>query len=53
MLLRIAKALKESENYSQGTTRKGNSSRNRRTVVRMQSELSITILLCFKRFHFS
>ena len=43
ILFRIAKALKESENYSRGSTRKGNSSRNRRTVVRMQSELSIIV----------
>ena len=34
---RIARALKESENYSQGITNNGNTSRNRKTVVRMQS----------------
>ena len=35
---RIAKALKESENYSQGIANNGNTSRNRKTVVRMQSK---------------
>ena len=44
MLFRIAKALKESENYTQGNRRQGNSGRNRRTVVRMQSKLAIPIL---------
>ena len=44
MLFRIAKALKESENYSQGNTRQGNCGRNRRTVVRMQSKLAIPFL---------
>ena len=43
MPYRIAKALKESENYSQPITGNGNSGRNRRTVVRMQSKLNILI----------
>ena len=47
MLFRIAKALKESENYSQGNTRQGNCGRNRRTVVRMQSKLAIPFCFMF------
>ena len=43
MLYRIAKALKESENYTQPITGNGYSGRNRRTVVRMQSKLNILI----------
>ena len=49
MLFRIAKALKESENYSQPITGNGNSGRNRRTVVRMQSKSSVQI----DNFHFN
>ena len=38
-LFRIAKALKDSESYSRASGGSGSISRNRKTVVRMQSKL--------------